>query len=297
MSRGRAWNDALQGADTCECKDFSCFGLCPTWMRAGIVGSLSCSITTLIWGCSAGFAVRSTGKEGILHPSPSTQGFASSVAAIPPSSPAGSLGICDFPHARSSKLPGERCCSGLRQGRAHLLSAECRVMGNSAPGLLFHLESISHAGSAAGWWGWEASSLLLLLVGIFFFFTAGFEVCSLLKRGNGFVRRWWLSCLLEGDREQQGSNPPFLQGSGSCFSLGKGCLSWRQQGAVGWGTHQNMSRAGFAFSPLLCPIPFLPASLGAVELLVPSPKLQTVHGPLQPTWDPSVCRRMWLDGL
>lgn len=136
VSRDRAWNDALQEADTCECRDFSCFGLCPTWMRTGIVGSLSCSITTLIWGRAAGFAVRSTGKERILHPSASTQGFASSVAAIPPSSSAGALGLCDFPHARSSKLPGERCCWKVKQGRAHLLSAECRVMGNSAPWII-----------------------------------------------------------------------------------------------------------------------------------------------------------------
>lgn len=45
-----------------------------------------------------------------------------------------------------------------------------------------------------------------------YFFTPGFEVCSLLKRGNRFVRRCWLSCLLEGDREQEGSTPT-LSGS------------------------------------------------------------------------------------
>lgn len=144
------------------------------------MGSLSCSISTLIWGRAAGFVVRSTGKDRIFHPSPRTQSFASSLAAIPPSSSAGALGVGDFPPARSPKLPGERCCSGLKQGRAHLLSAGC--WGIQHCGLLFHLENISHAGSAAGWWGWEASSLLLLLVGIFF--TAGFEVCSLLKRGK-----------------------------------------------------------------------------------------------------------------
>lgn len=122
MSRGRAWNMLCR-----ECKDFSCFSLYPTWMRAGIVGSLSCSITTLIWGCAAGFAVRSTGRERILHPSPRTQGFASSVAGIPPSSFAGALGIWNFAPAKSSKLPGERCSSEVKQGQSP--PVVCSVQG------------------------------------------------------------------------------------------------------------------------------------------------------------------------
>lgn len=134
--RGRAWNDALQGS---ECEDLHVCGLCPTWVRAGTVGSLGCSITTLICDPAAGFAVRSALKQRILHLSPRTQGFASSVAGIPPSSFAGALGVCDFPHTKSTKLPCERCCSEVKRGRTHLLPAVCREMGNSAPWIIISL--------------------------------------------------------------------------------------------------------------------------------------------------------------
>lgn len=121
VGRGRAWNDALQGADTCECKDFSSFGLCPTWMRAGICGLLHHH--TDPGPCCRIYCKIHCQRKDFLHPSPRTQGFASSVAGIPPSSFAGSLGFGDFPHARSTKLPWERSCSEVKQGRAHLLCA------------------------------------------------------------------------------------------------------------------------------------------------------------------------------
>lgn len=50
-------------------------------------------------------------------------------------------------------------------------------------GLLFHLENISHAGRAAGWWGWEGSSLLLLLVGIFSLRALKFAASSSVEIG------------------------------------------------------------------------------------------------------------------
>lgn len=128
------------------------------------------------------------------------------------------------------------------------------------------------------------------------FFTPGFEVCSLLKRGNRFVRKCWQSCLLEGNRGQEGSTLTPSRALEAASPLGRAVISE----VVGWGMHQNMCGAGFAFlrtEILRCPIPFLPASLAVMELLVPPPKLKTVPGPLFPTWDPSVCRGMWPDGL
>lgn len=103
------------------------------------MGSPSCSITTLLWDRAAGFAVRSALKQRILHPSPRTQGFASSMAGIPPSSFAGALGVCDFLHSKSTKLPCEGSCSEVKRGRAHLLPAVCREMGNAAPWIIISL--------------------------------------------------------------------------------------------------------------------------------------------------------------
>lgn len=75
------------------------------------------------------------------------------------------------------------------------------------------MESISHAESAAGLSDWKASGLLLLLVDFFsyYLFTPGFEIFSLFKRGNRFVR---LSCLQECARGGKGLTPPPFGGSG-----------------------------------------------------------------------------------
>lgn len=106
-----------------------------------------------------------------------------------------------------------------------------------------------------------------------------------------------LAELFAGRRQgAEGLDPHPFRVLGAASPLGRAVILE----AVGWGMHQNMCGVGFAFLPteiLRYPIPFLPANLGVTELLVPSPKLKTGHGPLYPTWDPSICRGMWLDEL
>lgn len=181
-----------------------------------MVGSLGCSIPTLIRGRAAGFAVRSTVKERIFASSSKDSGLCQLRGWNP------TLLICRLPWELVIFLvPRAQICLGKSPAQGcSRAEPTCCVQGEgkfSTVGSLFPLVNISHAASAAGWWGWEASSLLLLLVGIFF--TAGFEVCSLLERGNGFVRRCWLSCLLGGDREQEGWTSHSLRALGAAAPL------------------------------------------------------------------------------
>lgn len=84
----------------------------------------------------------------------------------------------------------------------------------------------------------EPPVLLLLLLGIFSLQPLKFAAS--LSVENGSVRRCWLSCLLEGDREQEGSTHTHS---------GLWELLLILEAAGRWGMHQNTCGAGFAFLP------------------------------------------------